>query len=247
MHSKEWIVVADPHLNGEGGDVEAMIELIEHLDPINQSLLFLGDLFHIWAGPKKFHTPPVEALLAALWGFKEKGGVSHLVGGNRDAFLSPQGGRASKHLPFEVIALDFDSIDTPEGLILAHHGDLVNQEDEAYLKWRKVMSSWWFRGCFELMPGLVAKKIMFRLEEKLKGTNRSFKVQFPQEQWEQFVQEVAQAQAPRLLLVGHFHPRDVIETTVGSTQALVVPGWLETHQFVIIHRDLSYETLDSLV
>jgi len=246
MAGKEWIVIADPHLSGEGGDVEAMVDLISQVQPAKQSILFLGDLFHIWAGPQKFHTPPVQRLLVALWTFKEKGGTSHLVVGNRDAFFSPQGSRASVHLPFDVISPEFDQIDSPAGMILAHHGDLVNQLDEKYLAWRKVMNRWWFRGLFQLMPSLVAQKVMFKVEAKLKGTNRAFKIQFPEEQWRSYVLEIATTMSPALLLVGHFHPEQVIETKAGNTLALVIPGWLENHRFVKISPDLSYETLDTL-
>ena len=66
MGDKNIIAIADPHLGVTPGDVKEMIRFIGTLDPIDNDLLFLGDLFHIWAGPKKYHTPPVESMLVVL-------------------------------------------------------------------------------------------------------------------------------------------------------------------------------------
>ncbi len=245
MVDREWIVIADAHLGAKPRGLERLLGLVESLDPKTQGLWFLGDLFHIWAGPKKFRTPPVDRLVAALWAFREAGGVSRLVVGNRDAFFKEIGPADPPYqgLPFAVIALDFDTLETAAGLVLAHHGDLVNQTDQAYLRWRGWMRGRWLRLPFALMPKPLAQSIMFRLEAKLQQTNLGFKMSFPQAQWQRFVENIAQTTSPKLLLVGHFHPPQPIETQVGQTLGLVVPGWLETCTYLKVKTDLTYETL----
>ena len=60
MFEKKIIVISDPHLGVQSHDVENMIDFIEKLDPQKHEILFLGDLFHIWAGPAKYHISPVS-------------------------------------------------------------------------------------------------------------------------------------------------------------------------------------------
>ncbi|MDT8447673.1 MAG: hypothetical protein RRB13_12340 [bacterium] len=245
MGATEWIAIADPHLGARPGDLAAVTQLILSLDPARQELIFLGDLFHIWAGPERFHTDEVKALMATLWAFRERGGSSRLVVGNRDAFFKEVqvGEPPYQGLPFARIAQDFDRIETPQGLLLCTHGDLVNQEDRAYLRWRKVIRSRVFRWAFELMPKAWAKKLMFGLEAKLRESNLNYKMSFPTEQWENWTRQLAAQERPKLVLVGHFHPSEPIDQSIESGHAVVVPGWLEGCRYLKIHADLSYETL----
>lgn len=84
---KTILTLADSHLGTRAGDLETMATFIQSVDVDAEEILFLGDLFHIWAGPPKYHTDDVRSLLDVLLAFQQRGGRAHLVVGNRDIFL----------------------------------------------------------------------------------------------------------------------------------------------------------------
>jgi len=242
MGDKNIIAIADPHLGVTLGDVEEMIRLIETLDPVDNDLLFLGDLFHIWAGPEKYHTPWVESMLAVLKGFRESGGKVYLVVGNRDVFLSGHpGNKRLKNLPFDNIFPDFGMISLGGQQVMAVHGDTINTLDTRYLRWRRTIRHPLFEKFFDLMPAVWVKKIMFRLEADLKQTNLDYRKSFPVAEWDRFVDQVSADHAPGLLLCGHFHPKDMIIKKAGDMTAIVIPDWFKTGDCLRVTGDLSYE------
>jgi DNA-binding LytR/AlgR family response regulator len=92
---KTLYIIADPHLGSIDGDIDLMIRFIRSLDASRSTLLFLGDLFHVWVGIPRYHTPEIKRLLKELDKYRSEGGVSLLVGGNRDTLLPniPEGGK----------------------------------------------------------------------------------------------------------------------------------------------------------
>ncbi len=242
MGDKNIIAIADPHLGVVPGDVEEMIQFIGTLDPVDSDLLFLGDLFHIWAGPEKYHTSPVESMLAVLKNFRQQGGKVYLVVGNRDIFLAgqPQNKRL-KNLPFDGIFPEYGFINLGGRQIMAVHGDTVNTLDTRYLNWRSTIRHPLFERFFDLMPSGWVKKIMFRLESDLQQTNLDYRKSFPVAEWDRFVDQVSADHSPGLLLCGHFHPKDLIVKKTGEMTAIVIPDWFKTGDCLRISSDLSYE------
>lgn len=243
MHKSDIIVIADPHLGARPGDTERMIRFIRALDPNQFELLFLGDLFHIWAGPERFHTELVRSLMDEIRNFREKGGRSYLVAGNRDVFFDeiPED-TPNNPLPFSSIALESLEIELSQGTLLAVHGDTINRQDEKYLRWRRMVRSRWFRMVFSLMPSFLVKRIMFSLEEKLQQTNLAFKRDFPESEWMHFLQSVPSKSNQMLVVAGHFHPLNpIITETDDARLGIVVPDWGEQGRYLKISRDLRYE------
>jgi len=242
MTDKQYIVIADAHLGIAEGDVEMMIDFLHTLNPKSDEILFLGDLFHIWAGPKKYHTEPVNELLAALNHYQRKEGKVHLVVGNRDVFFPEVTAKTGNRiLPFDTISRDFAFFESGGKRLAAIHGDTVNRLDKQYLRWRKLVRHPLFKRFFDLLPAAWVKRIMFQLEAGLKGTNQAFRLAFPKTEWTQFVSQVSENLGPDLLIVGHFHPEEPIVHEHESIRALVVPDW-HTRQFYLrIDGGLNYE------
>ncbi|NQU65737.1 MAG: metallophosphoesterase, partial [SAR324 cluster bacterium] len=242
MVDKKIIAIADPHLGIVPGDVEEMIRFIGTLNPAENDLLFLGDLFHIWAGPLKYQTPPVKSMLAALTNYRQQNGKVFLVVGNRDVFLEgfPENKRL-RNLPFDGIFPEFGTLDLGERQVMAVHGDTINTLDARYLKWRRTIRHPLFERVFDLMPAAWVKKIMFRLESDLQVTNLDFRKSFPVAEWDHFVDRISSAYSPGLLLSGHFHPKDLIIKKAGETTAIVVPDWYKSGTCLKVESDLTYE------
>lgn len=240
MNPHNLIVIADPHLGSVEGDVQQMVDFIRSIDTHSTQLLFLGDLFHIWAGPQKYHTTKVMTLMKELSSFRKRGGVSYLIAGNRDVFLPEITNPAHTHpFPFSFISGEYCFIELAGSKIVAAHGDTINSKDLQYLKWRKVVRSWWFRAFFNLIPAFWVKKIMISLERKLKGTNMAFRKVFPDEEWQHFLKMIDQTFNPDLLIAGHFHPKDPIITNMKNFKGVVVPAWNPGGRYLEISTDLA--------
>ncbi len=241
MPEKKIIAIADPHLGAISGDVDAMAEFINSIDPNRFEILFLGDLFHIWAGPAKYHTSTVKRLLNVLKTFQLKGGVVHLVVGNRDVFMPEvRENKQKSHLPFNSVSNDSIVLVRESGKLMAFHGDTINSQDKNYLRWRRLIRTRLFRLFFNMIPASRVKKIMLQLEEKLKHTNMAFRNHFPTEEWEKFVSTIIKKNAPSLLIAGHFHPKQPVVLKSGFTTAVVVPDWCTTHGYLEINNSLDY-------
>ena len=243
MSKIEIIVIADPHLGMKEGDIESIIEFIRSLKPSLTHLIFLGDVFHIWAAPKKYHYDKVTLFLNALFDFRDAGAQLSLIVGNRDLFF-PEIKSESKHshLPFQRIANDFASFN--DSKLLASHGDLVNSKDKSYLRWRKMIKSSLFKNIFGLMKDKVIVQLMFDLERNLKHTNKEFRLLFPKEEWEKYLEKVAiKFPQAALLIVGHFHPKQPILGKTRKITAIVVPDWLHERSYLRINQDLVWQHL----
>lgn len=236
MNHRITIVIADSHLGIKEEDISCIQSFISGLAPSGTELLFLGDLFHIWAGPQKFHTTQIKQFLAFLQTYRDKGGMCYLVTGNRDVFIKETNNR----LPFDKIATESLVLEKPGGKLMAIHGDTINSLDLKYLKWRKTIRHPLFLLPFQLIPSSWAKKIMFSLERKLKQTNIAFRQTFPTEEWLKFLHAINKILAPDLLLAGHFHPSSLVTNEAGSTKGLVLPGWCDNHYYLEIDENLTY-------
>ncbi|MBU2514988.1 metallophosphoesterase [bacterium] len=242
MSIKKLIVIADSHLGTIKGDVDQMIGFISSLDPQKSELLFLGDLFHIWAGPFKYRTSVVNSLMEALFSFRESGGISYMVAGNRDAFLPEKQQNEQNDLyPFSKIALEQLEIDLPGGKLIAVHGDTINSTDKQYLRWRALIRSKPFRWAFNLIPANRVKKILLILEENLKKTNTAFRKEFPEDEWQQFLESVYSSHSPDLLIAGHYHPASPIIDRYESMIGMIIPAWCGSFSYLEIDERLNIE------
>ena len=92
-----------------------------------------------------------------------------------------------------------------------------------------------------MIPSFYVKRIMFKIEARLKQTNFEFRQSFPQEQWENFLNQSENTKGCELTLIGHFHPKEIIETRTSSTTGLVVPDWNQQPGYLLIKPDLEYK------
>lgn len=227
MHS-DIIIIADPHLGTKTNDTATLISFIRTLNPLQTKLVFLGDLFHIWAGPARYHQEEVRTLLDELSIFQKAGGETYLVVGNRDV-LFRKFEKDPQYLPFNKIANNYLSVTIEKFHAVFNHGDLVNQRDKNYLRWRSFVRHPVFETFMNLLPVNWANRILISGENNLKTTNQNYRKAFPKFEWEKFIAQTYQSFHFDFLLIGHFHPDQVILNQYEKSTAIVVPGWL-SHQ-----------------
>lgn len=236
------IAVADPHLESIPDDVAYMVRFVNSLDPAAHVLVFLGDLFHTWTASPSYHSGPQQELMDSLGRFRSQGGAVYLTVGNRDLFFKDAvAGSDANGLPFDVISRESIRLDTANGLVLALHGDTVNRDDSAYLRWRRFVRSAAVEKLFRFIPVETGKKIISALEKKIKTTNQRFRIDFPHDNWSRFVSDHSRDGKPNLLLVGHFHPEQPIITQDGDTTAIVVPSWHPARAYLEIDTRLGFQ------
>lgn len=244
MDEKKVIVIADAHLGSQDNDVDTMIRFIDSLDPDKNEVVFLGDVFHIWAAPRRYQSKSVKIFLRRLTQFTQKGGRSHLVLGNRDLFFPELVENHKRlHLPFSTISKEFFEMEFTGKTFLFHHGDTVNTLDQQYLKWRSIVRSLWFRCLIALLPSGKVKKLMKKAELSFKKTNKKFRVDFPEQEWEIFLEEVAEMYQPDYLLIGHFHPKVPIKNVCKGTQGVVISDWMKDRSYLEIDAKLNLNML----
>jgi UDP-2,3-diacylglucosamine hydrolase len=238
---KTIYIIADSHLGTTEGDIDLMIRFIRSLEAPRSVLLFLGDLFHVWVGLTRYHTPEIKRLFKELDSYRSKGGIARLVAGNRDTLLPdvPEGGN-NKGLPFDSISREYLLFKQGGKVVAAFHGDTVNQKDTRYLKWRRFIRHPLLESFFKLLPSAIVNRLTLKLERELKQTNRSFRRHFPETEWRMFSKRCEKELSPDLLVIGHFHPPTPIITKSGSMTGIVVPDWQEHQLYMRVAPDFSY-------
>jgi UDP-2,3-diacylglucosamine pyrophosphatase LpxH len=81
------------------------------------------------------------------------------------------------------------------------------------------------------------------LERKIKQTNTDFRRDFPEDEWQTFLERCEKELPLDLLVIGHFHPTTPIITQSGAMTGVVVPDWQENQIYMRIAPDFSYDFL----
>lgn len=239
--NKTIIIIADPHLESQANDVMCMIEFIRTLKPAEHILIFLGDLFHIWVETTRYHTEQEKQLLNELSSFRSQGGIIYLIVGNRDLFFREISSSDDSCLPFNAICLGFMKLNFHQGLLMAHHGDTVNRKNKQYLIWRRIVRSSLAKYIFYKIPTEKGRTILWGSEKRIRDTNKEFRESFPDDQWAKFIEKVHQLHSPKLLLVGHFHPKSPIITKHNDTTGIVIPAWQRSQIYLEVDCQLNYQ------
>lgn len=193
-------VLADAHLGGPGGSAA---ELVGQLDQLAEGdcrhLVLLGDLFHVWIGARRYETPEVRDVMAALARLRDRGMRIDYVEGNRDFFIA---GSAYADV-FDIVG---DEVQFVAGghRFLAVHGDGLNDRDYLYRFWNRLSKSSVSRFFMLHLPRALARWSVGVTERQLAKTNFKHKGMIP----EQVIREYAQRRFQEgfdVLLLGHFH------------------------------------------
>ena len=216
-------VIADAHLGGPGGGPEPLVEQIDSLEPGGcDRLLLLGDLFHVWVGMRRFESPDVGPVTAALERLRGRGVPVNYVEGNRDFFI--EGGYYERF---------FDSVGTEVSFAvagrryLAVHGDGLNERDYPYRFWRFLSKNRLSRAGTFLLPRSLASRVIYGTEKELAKTNFKHKAEVPRTVIIEYARRRL-AEGHDELLLGHFH--DARRWVVGNGVVRVLDAWFNTRR-----------------
>lgn len=194
-------VIADAHLGGPGGEAEPLVEQLRALPGSGcRRLVLLGDLFHVWVADRRYETPQVRAVMAAVDALRAAGLRVDYVEGNRDFFVAES--EYSRHFDAVGDEVRFASGDRR---ILAVHGDGLNEADRRYRFWRWLSKSPPSRFAMRHLPGRLARRLVLGTERGLARTNFEHKRRVPERVIRRWAERrFAEADCDAIVL-GHFH------------------------------------------
>jgi len=119
--------------------------------PQELHLFLLGDIFDLWVGGSNVFVNKFKPLVEALRELKSAGARITYIEGNHDVHIDSFW---QKKLGIEVfVEAQFYKINGLE--IRVEHGDLINLDDETYLKYRAFIRRSWVKPLSWLIPGKV--------------------------------------------------------------------------------------------
>jgi Uncharacterized protein conserved in bacteria len=150
-----WFI-SDIHLKtAEERNGKILLRFLRSLrerNPVDLHLFMLGDIFDLWIGGSSHYAQKFLPIMDALKDLRQAGAKITFIEGNHDVHVE---GYFKKKLDIDVfVEAQYYTID---GLtVRAEHGDLINMNDEAYLKYRSIIRNPWVKMIgLGLIPGRV--------------------------------------------------------------------------------------------
>jgi len=216
-------LIADAHLGGPGGQAAPLVAQLDALAGQGaEHLVVMGDLFQGWVGLRRFETPEVAAVVAALGRLRAAGVRVDYIEGNRDFFLAEG--------PYARV---FDSVTGEVAFeaggvrYLAVHGDGLDRRDWQYQFWRRASKSAPSRFVLARTPRRLARRLVASTERRLARTNRRHKRKVPEPVIRAYA-ERRLAEGHDVLLLGHFHEERRWQVTGG--EVWVLEAWFTSRR-----------------
>lgn len=217
-HSKQrpLLVISDAHVSEHHSNVQHFFDDLGQIEKTSWDVMFLGDIFELWVGHKRYESQNHHRFLEWCKTQKENRWIG-FIEGNHEFFVTDKYAESfSKSSKNKIV--------DPERGLRFIHGDLVNRKDKAYLRFRRLTKNWFSKCFFRLLP--FGPTLVDRLRISLKSTNKAYKIFFPKD-------EILSAwrQSDLSLVMGHFHQPFVQQEE--NTFVMVCPDYLSTNHGVL--------------
>lgn len=191
-------------------------------------LFLLGDVFDFWLGGHFAFVQKFQPIVDVIAEIKKLGGQVVYFEGNHDFHIDAFW---TKKLGIEVYADEkYFMIDGMN--VRLEHGDMINLNDEAYLKYRAFIRNPWIEPIGHILPGAFWNWFGLRMSQKSRKRSSRYT---PQKQNDliQMIRDHArrsyQDKKFDLIITGHMHVYDDHVVKIGSDQArsINLGSWLE--------------------
>ena len=223
-----WFI-SDIHLkNAQERNGEILLRFLHSLaERPSVHLFLLGDIFDLWVGPHTYFARKFQPLMDALKLLKAKGHRVTYIEGNHDVHVE---GYFQKRLGVEVYVeaqyYDFDGL-----RVRCEHGDLINLQDEAYLKYRRWIRNPYIKPLGNILPGAFWDYIGNRASKKSRQRSGHYAAAN-----EKALVEMVRGHIPRayseapfdLIISGHMHVFDDYTTSINNknVRSVNLGSWL---------------------
>jgi UDP-2,3-diacylglucosamine hydrolase len=224
-----WFI-SDIHLKTmQERNSEILLRFLHSLrrqDPHSTHLFLLGDIFDMWVGAHDVFVKKFQPLVDAIAELRSAGMRVTYIEGNHDVHVDHFW---QKKLGVEVF-VEAQFYDLNGVIVRIEHGDLINLEDKAYLRYRSILRNPWIEPLGHIIPGkfwdavgnYAARKSRARgqkyrppNEEKLKGLIRAH------------AHRVYEKKPFDVIISGHMHVWDDYEFQVGirKSRSINLGSW----------------------
>lgn len=184
-------------------------------NPQDVHLFLLGDIFDLWIGGHAFFVKKFQPLVDAIQALKDSGGKITYIEGNHDVHIDR----------FWTDEVGIEVCVEPQYYVLngltvrVEHGDLINQDDKAYLRLRSVIRHPAIEAIGHLIPGAVWEQVGAYAAKKSRVRSQQYRTKN-----ENRLIEMIRKHAPRayleksfdVIISGHMHVVDDCEIQVGD-------------------------------
>ena len=222
MSAHRTLIIADAHVSEANGNVESFFKLLEKLESIPGDIVFLGDVFDLWVGFRRYQAWFHRKFITWCKEQKAKRAIG-LIEGNHEFFVEKNFG-------------DAFSWCHPEGCVFKNlllvHGDMINSRDHKYLRFRRFTKNALAAVVVRILPWGV--RITDGLKQKLKTTNMAYKTYLPEQEILLFARQQralnsgsSESKTSLSLVFGHFHIQKEWELGDGA-RVFSMPAWVDT-------------------
>lgn len=173
-------------------------------------LFFLGDVFDIWIGGGFYFARRWQAVIDEIKRLKAAGYEVYFFEGNHDVHIHKFWERELKVPVFTK----GQALQCGSTRFYLEHGDEINQQDLAYLKYRNTIRNSFFTFLADFLPGLFWQKLGERLSQisqKKSRVERAGQKEFIRALIRQYAQDIAKKVDFDFFISGHFHLDDEFE------------------------------------
>lgn len=211
-------------------------------NPKDIHLFLLGDIFDLWVGSSSVFVKKFQPLVDAIRDLKSAGARITYVEGNHDVHIEAFW---QKKLGVDVfVEAQFFNINGLE--VRVEHGDLINLDDETYLKYRSIIRNPWVKPLNWIIPGPVWDAVGNYAARKSRARSGTYRARN-----EEKLSKMIRAHAERVysehpydvIISGHMHVHDDYEFQAGgkTARSINLGSWYGPQVQVLKLSDRQFE------
>lgn len=236
---KSWFL-SDIHLkniNERNGNTLLRFLFYLNRNPRNHRLFLLGDIFDFWLSDGKAFVNHYRLLVDEIAKFKKSGGEVFYFEGNHDFHVDVFW---THRLDIPVIE-DVQYFDLGGLRVRMEHGDFINPDDVAYLKYRATVRHRWIEPIGHMLPGYFWKWFGERKSQQSRKKSSRYTIENAdkiRELVRTYAQKAFSEEPFDLIVTGHMHIFDDYSFSVeGRTVRSINLGtWLERPRALMLEN-----------
>lgn len=173
-------------------------------------LFLLGDIFDLWVSNSSVFVHKFQAIVDAIVSLKRAGIEVVYFEGNHDVHVK-QYWEAELGIPTFA---DFRIYQLAEFKVRMEHGDLINQEDHTYLKYREFIRKPFMESIAPILSGRIMDEVgnlASKISRRYSSTDRARNQEFLRKMIRNYAENVFKETHFDLLITGHMHIQDDYE------------------------------------
>ncbi len=237
MSVQHWFI-SDLHIkdiNERSGNILLRFLFFLNLNPSKHQLYLLGDVFDFWVSDGRAFQNHYAVLISEIQKFLDGGGKVFYFEGNHDFHIDVFWTKKFGIPVFENEAY----FKIGEYKVRLEHGDYINPNDKAYLKYRETIRRPWVEPIGHILPGFFLKWFGETISSKSRKKTAHYAVKNVQQirQWiRSYAQKVHKQKEFDILITGHMHVVDdfTFQSNHGPVRSVNLGTWLDRPRALMI-------------